>query len=68
MADFFARVIVYQEASLNLTRFLTPGASPEPAPGAKAPPAAGATAGTRAGTQLPVTIGGIVFSRGNVNI
>ena len=67
VADFFARVIVYQDASLNLTRLLTPGASPEPAPGAKPPPAAGAAAGTRVGSQLPVTIGGIAFSRGNVN-
>ena len=39
VADFFARVIVYQDATLNLTRLLTPGASPEPAADARPPPA-----------------------------
>ena len=64
--DFFVRVIVYPDGSLNLTRLLTPGASPEPAPGAKPPaPAAAAAAAPR--EALPVSIGRIEFARGNVN-
>ena len=35
LEDFYARVIVYSDATLNLARLLTPGASPEPAAGAK---------------------------------
>ncbi len=66
VADFFARVIIYKDASLNLARLLTPGASPEPAPDAKPPPPA-ATAAVRDEPRLPVTIGRIEFARGNVN-
>ncbi len=62
--DFYARVIVYPDGSLNLTRLLTPGASPEPAPDAK-PPAPAETAAPR--EALPVSIGRIEFARGNVN-
>ena len=63
--DYFARLIIYQDGTLNVTRLLTPGAEPEPAPGAKpaAPPAAGAA--TR--EALPITIGKIELARGNVN-
>jgi uncharacterized protein involved in outer membrane biogenesis len=65
-SDFFARVIIYQDASLNFARLLTPGASPEPAPDAKPSPAATAAAGTE--TRRPISIGRIEFVRGNVNI
>jgi uncharacterized protein involved in outer membrane biogenesis len=63
--DYFARVIIYQDGTLNVTRLLTPGAEPEPAPGAKsaAPPPVGAP--TR--EALPITIGRIELARGNVN-
>ena len=62
--DFYARVTVYPDGSLNLTRLLTPGASPEPALGAKA----GAPAETATPREaLPVSVGRIEFARGNVN-
>ena len=64
VADFFARVIVYQDATLNLTRLLTPGASPEPAADARPPPAPAAAG---AESRLPVSIGRIELARGNVN-
>ncbi|MBE7522644.1 MAG: DUF748 domain-containing protein [Burkholderiales bacterium] len=62
-ADFYARVIVYPDGTLNLTRLLTPGAEPEPAPDAK--PASVAAAEPREDT--PVSIGRIELSGGNVN-
>ncbi len=61
--DFYARVIVYPDGSLNLARLLTPGASPEPAPGAK-PPAPAAAA---SGDALPMSIERIDFKGGDVN-
>jgi hypothetical protein len=62
--DYYARVIIYQDGTLNLTRLLTPGAEPEPAPGAKpaSPPAA-----APAREALPITLGRIELARGNVN-
>ena len=62
--DYYARVIVYQDGTLNLARLLTPGAEPEPAPDAKsaAPPAA-----IPARDALPITLGRIELARGNVN-
>jgi hypothetical protein len=63
LEDFYARAIVYPDGSLNLTRLLTPGASPEPSPDAKPPPAEAATPGE----PPPVSIGRIEFARGNVN-
>ena len=62
--DFYARVIVYPDATLNITRLLTPGASATPEPDAKPAPAA-ESAPPRA--ALPVSIGHIELSRGNVN-
>ena len=62
--DFYARVIVYPDASLNLTRLLTPGASPEPA--AEAKPSAPMPWSASRGA-LPISIGGIELVRGNVN-
>jgi uncharacterized protein involved in outer membrane biogenesis len=62
--DFYARVIVYSDATLNVTRLLTPGASAEPAPGAKPATAAEAAPAREA---LPISIGHIELSRGNVN-
>lgn len=61
-ADYYARVIVYPDGTLNLTRLLTPGAEPEPRPDAKPAPAAPADA--REAT--PVSIGRIELSGGNV--
>jgi uncharacterized protein involved in outer membrane biogenesis len=60
--DYFARVIVYQDGTLNLTRLLMPESEPEPAPDAK--PAAAPAAQHE---PLPVTIGRIELARGNVN-
>jgi hypothetical protein len=62
--DFVARVIVYPDASLNVMRLLTPGASPEPAAEAAPPPA---SAPTPPRDALPVAIGRIDLNRGNVN-
>jgi hypothetical protein len=66
--DFFARVIIYPDATLNLLRLLTPGASPEPAPGA-IQAATGSPAGqpTTPREALPISIGRVDLSRGNVN-
>lgn len=60
--DYYARVIVYQDGTLNLTRLLTPGAEPEPPPDAKPPPTA--AAGTD--EALPITLGRIELANGNV--
>ncbi len=62
--DFFARVIVYPDATLNMMRLLTPGASPEPAAEAAPKPASASLAPREA---LPVSIGRIELNRGNVN-
>ena len=65
LEDFYARAIVYPDGSLNLTRLLTPGASPEPAARRQA---AGAGRGQPLAREaLPVSIGRIDFARGNVN-
>nr|MBP8139859.1 DUF748 domain-containing protein [Burkholderiales bacterium] len=63
--DFYTRVIVYQDGSLNLARLLTPGAEPEPAPDAKPAPPPVTPADER--KPLPITIGRIELARGNVN-
>jgi uncharacterized protein involved in outer membrane biogenesis len=60
--DFYARLIVYPDATLNLTRLLTPGASAEPAADAKPTQTA-----APAREALPITIGHIKLARGNVN-
>ncbi|HTQ00475.1 MAG TPA: DUF748 domain-containing protein [Casimicrobiaceae bacterium] len=62
--DYYARVIVYPDATLNLTRLLTPGSAPEPAAEAPEPAAPAAPA---AHEPLPITIGRIEVVRGNVN-
>ena len=62
--DFYSRVIVYPDATLNVMRLLTPGETAEPAPDAKPTPAA---AGAPAREALPISIGHIELSRGNVN-
>ena len=64
LEDFYARVIVYSDATLNLARLVTPGASPEPAPGAKPAPTKVDVAATEG---LPLSIGRIEIARGNVN-
>ena len=63
--DYYARAIVYQDGTLNLTRLLTPGREPEPAADAK--PAAAPAEGAPAREALPITIGRIELARGNVN-
>lgn len=60
-AEYYARVIVYQDGTLNLTRLLTPGAEPEPAPDAQPPPVAASS-----GETLPITLGRIELTNGNV--
>jgi len=60
--DFYTRVIVYPDATLNLTRLLTPGASAEPAADAKPTQTA-----APAREALPIAIGHIELARGNVN-
>jgi uncharacterized protein involved in outer membrane biogenesis len=63
--DYYARVIVYADGTLNLTRLLTPGGQPEPAsvPKAVATPSQGAPARE----PLPITIGRIDLAGGKVN-
>jgi len=56
-------VIVYPDATINIARLATPGASPEPAPGAKPAPAAGRGTPSEA---LPVSIGRIQLTDGEV--
>ena len=63
--DFYARVIVYSDATLNLARLVTPGASPEPAADAK--PAAPEAKSVATGEGVPLSIGRIDVARGNVN-
>jgi hypothetical protein len=58
---------VYPDATLNLTRLLTPGESPEPAPGAKPPPAPAAGTPAAEAQKLPVSVGRVELVRGNVN-
>lgn len=64
LEDFYARLIVYQDGTLNLARLLTPGAEPEPAPDAKPAPPPEAPPQERA--PLPFTIGKVEIARGNV--
>jgi uncharacterized protein involved in outer membrane biogenesis len=63
--DYYARTIVYQDGTLNLTRLLTPGREPEPPADAK--PAAKPAPDAPAREALPVTIGRVELARGNVN-
>jgi hypothetical protein len=55
LEDFFARVIVYNDATLNLVRLLKPQRAK-----------AGAAAPVAAGRELPVSIGKVTLARGNV--
>lgn len=64
--DYYARLIVYQDGTLNLTRLLTPGAAPEPATDAQPKPVADATTSSPR-APLPVTLGRIELADGNVN-
>jgi uncharacterized protein involved in outer membrane biogenesis len=63
--DYFARVIVYQDGTLNLTRLLTPGAEPQPVPESKssAPPVGSASPRE----PLPISVGRITLAHGSVN-
>jgi len=63
--DYYARVIVYQDGTLNLTRLLTPGRAPEPAPG---PAAAPAPIVPEKREALPIAIGKLELAHGNVNL
>jgi len=63
--DYFARMIVYEDGTLNLTRLMTPGREPAPAPGAKASTTPADSAAAH--DALPITIGRIELANGNVN-
>ena len=66
--DYYARVIVYQDGTVNLARLLTPGAAPEPSAGAT-PEKRDRDAPVRATEDaLPITIGKIELTRGNINL
>ncbi|MFO1313585.1 MAG: DUF748 domain-containing protein [Burkholderiales bacterium] len=60
--DYFARLIVYQDGTINFARLMTPGDAPEAAP-AKARQDAGA-----APVPFPISIGRIDLARGNLNV
>ena len=63
LEDFYARVIVYPDGTINMGRLVTPGATAEPERDAKpVPPAARGTSSE----PLPVSIGRIELARGNV--
>jgi len=62
--DFYARVIVYPDASLNVMRLVTPGASPEPTAEVKPSRPIPSSAPPEA---MPIAIGAIDMARGNVN-
>ena len=62
--DFYARVIVYPDASLNVMRLVTPGASPEPTAEVKPSRPIPSSAPPEA---MPIAIGAIDVARGNVN-
>jgi len=63
--DYFARAIVYEDGTLNFTRLMTPGKEPEPTADAK--PAPASADGAPAREALPITIGRVELSNGNVN-
>jgi len=63
--DFYTRVIVYQDGTINLARLLTPGAEPVPEADAKPAPSPDGQAKERG--PLPITIGRIELVRGSVN-
>ncbi|MFO1306226.1 MAG: DUF748 domain-containing protein [Burkholderiales bacterium] len=67
--DYFARLIVYQDGTINFARLLTPSATPtatpEPTP---APASSGASAPAATATPFPVSIGRIDLARGNLNV
>jgi uncharacterized protein involved in outer membrane biogenesis len=63
--DYFARAIVYEDGTLNLTRLMTPGREPAPAPDIKASTTPADSAPAR--DALPITIGRIELANGNVN-
>ncbi len=66
--DYFARLIVYQDGTINFARLLTPGAAPESAQGATAArPEQDATV-ARSATPVPISIGRIDLARGNLNV
>ena len=63
LEDFYTRVIVYPDATINIARLVTPGASPEPTRDTKpAPPAERGISSA----PLPVSMGRIELARGNV--
>jgi hypothetical protein len=63
--DYYARVIVYPDGTLNLTRLLTPGQEPEPAP--QAAPATVALVPEKR-EALPIAVGKLELAHGNVNL
>ena len=65
--DYYARVIVYPDGTLNLTRLLTPGREPEPAPQA-APAPAQATVVPEKREALPIAVGKLELAHCSVNL
>jgi len=61
--DYYARAIVYQDGTLNLTRLLTPEKAAETAVDTQP----GSPAASTGQETLPITIGKVELARGNVN-
>jgi hypothetical protein len=61
--DYYARMIVYQDGTLNITRLLSADRAPEPPPDAKPPP----PSASPPRDALPITIGRIELANGNIN-
>lgn len=66
--DYFARLIVYQDGTINFARLLTPGAAPEPSPGATAANPDKDAPVARTDEPFPISIGTIELARGNLSV
>ena len=63
--DYFARLIVYPDGTINLARLLTSNATPDAAPATPPAPASGQAATP---ASFPISIGRIDLARGNLNV
>ena len=66
--DYYARLIVYQDGTVNFARLLTPGAAPEPSTGATQEKLDKDAPVRAAEEALPISIGKIELARGNLNV
>ena len=66
--DYYARLIVYQDGTVNLARLLTPGAAPEPSPGATVENRDKDAPKRATEDDFPISIGKIEVVRGNINL